>query len=80
MLQVDNEGIVVRKENDQTMKPKKKVREIVEITEVFSNAFSKRDISAYSGQAAFFLMLSFFSRGKSEVKIFDLQSANSAIL
>lgn len=42
------------------MKPKKKVREIVEITEVFSNAFSKRDISAYSGQAAFFLMLSFF--------------------
>lgn len=42
------------------MEKKSKAGELIEISSVFSNAFSKRDISAYAGQAAFFLMLSFF--------------------
>lgn len=42
------------------MTRKSKAEEILEISNIFSDAFSKRDISAYAGQAAFFLMLSFF--------------------
>lgn len=47
-------------EQEADVEKKSKAGELIEISSVFSNAFSKRDISAYAGQAAFFLMLSFF--------------------
>ncbi len=42
------------------MEKKSKAGELLEISTVLTDAVSKRDISAYAGQAAFFLMLSFF--------------------
>ncbi|MCM1283134.1 MAG: YihY/virulence factor BrkB family protein [Muribaculaceae bacterium] len=41
-------------------KPKSRTGELIEMSSAVTDAFSQRDISAYSGQAAFFLILSFF--------------------
>ena len=45
---------------EKPVKKNTRTEEILEIKNVFTDAFSKRDISAYAGQAAFFLILSFF--------------------
>ena len=42
------------------MKGKEKAEEMIKWMRLFLDAFSKRNVSAYAGQAAFFLMLSFF--------------------
>lgn len=39
---------------------KSKRKKVIKMSTAVTDAFSQRDISAYSGQAAFFLMLSFF--------------------
>lgn len=42
------------------MAKKSKTGELIQLSAVLSDALAKRDLSAYAGQAAFFMMLSFF--------------------